>query len=125
MTIQRCPLKKGAFGQAGWGIARGPTKEQKEQLSLTHTLHTNICAGTQTNTCAWTCTCRVHTQTHTVKLSLSIVAWGHIVCRETIDSTEADETAAHIETSYFLHCRGSTSYEALCRRVSKRNLNKI
>lgn len=65
MTIQRCPLKKGAFGQAGWGIARGPTKEQKEQLSLTHTLHTNICAGTQTNTCAWTCTCRVHTQTHT------------------------------------------------------------
>lgn len=65
-----------------------------------------------------------HTNTHTVKLSLSIVAWGHIVCRETIDSTEADDTDAYIETSYFLQSRGTTSYEALCRRVSKRNLNE-
>lgn len=57
VTIYRCPPKKGALGQAGWEFARGPTKEQKEQLSLTHTRHTNICAGIHTT---------AHTQTKPV-----------------------------------------------------------
>lgn len=55
-TIYHQALKKGAFGQAGWEFARGPTEEQKEQLSLTHSLHTNVHAGTQTKTRP----CRLH-----------------------------------------------------------------
>lgn len=55
-TIYHQALKKGAFGQAGWECARGPTEEQKEQLSLTHSLHTNVHAGTQTKTRP----CRLH-----------------------------------------------------------------
>lgn len=37
-------------------LPRGPTEEQKEQLSLTHSLHTNVHAGTQTKTRP----CRLH-----------------------------------------------------------------